>query len=97
MRINKTQSHIAKNHVIMLILILLLFTSTTVVSKGEGGGGGHGGGGGGHGEDEGGRGIGKGGMVHRPLSRNGESKLNPLACCGSTTILMIMTINILFN
>lgn len=67
----------------------------------HGGGGRHGGGGegrGGHGEEEGGRGIGgAGGMVHRPrpLTRSGESALNPFAGVSAATILLIIVF--LFN
>ncbi|KAL0659107.1 hypothetical protein Bca4012_079692 [Brassica carinata] len=68
--------------------------------RGHGGGRSHGGGGegrGGHGEEEGGRGIGgAGGMVHRPrpLTRSGDSALNPFAGVSSTILLIIV---FLFN
>ncbi|CAA7040792.1 unnamed protein product [Microthlaspi erraticum] len=87
---------------VLLIIILLLFMSTTVVARGGGGGGhggGHSGGGGGHGGGRGGRGggheeegrpeIGGGGMVHRPVRRNGDSALNPFAD-GTAAVLTII-------
>ncbi|CAN6878243.1 unnamed protein product [Brassica oleracea] len=109
MRITKSRAHFVTNYVVMLMIILLLFEFNTVVARGgggghgggggaHGGGRGHGGGGegrGGHGE--GGRGIGgAGGMVHRPrpLTRSGDSALNPFAGVSLTILLIIV---FLFN